>query len=111
MEEREREKTSLLKEDLDATAASKRRKLKREHLPSEAGEYSPAAPPPPPLTIGLSQSYDGRERGERKAPPPRPNYMEEPALRIHGKEAPNKMTRHDTDPYPHNIFKKNLSSK
>ncbi|KAM7467402.1 hypothetical protein LguiB_014964 [Lonicera macranthoides] len=96
--DREREKTSLLKEELDATAASKRRKLKREHLPSEAGEYSPAAPPPPPPTIGLSQSYDGRERGERKAPPPRPSYLEESALRIHGKEAPNKMTRHDTDP-------------
>ncbi|KAM7502379.1 hypothetical protein LguiB_001283 [Lonicera macranthoides] len=30
-------------------------------------EIFPAAPPPPPPTIGLLQSYDGRER-KRKAP-------------------------------------------
>lgn len=103
MEEREREKANLLKEDLDASASSKRRKLKREHLPAEAGEYLPAAPPPP-LTINLSQSYDGRERGDRKAAmPQRPGYIEEPGLRIHGKEAANKMTRRDTDQYPKKI--------
>ncbi|KAK2998541.1 hypothetical protein RJ639_023350, partial [Escallonia herrerae] len=95
-EERDREKANLLKEELDASAASKRRKLKREHMQSEAGEYSPAAPPP--LTIGLSQAYDGRERGDRKATMlQRPNYIEEPALRIHGKEAANKMARRDPD--------------
>lgn len=99
MEDREREKASLLKEDLDANAASKRRKLKREHIPAEAGEYLPAVPPPP-LTINLSQPYDGRERGDRKAAmPQRPGYIEEPGLRIHAKEAA-KMTRRDTDLYP-----------
>ncbi|KAA8529838.1 hypothetical protein F0562_034393 [Nyssa sinensis] len=96
--EREREKANLVKEDIDASAASKRRKLKREHMPSEAGEYSPAAPPPPPLTINMSQPYDGRERGDRKgAMVQRPGYLEEPGLRIHGKEATSKMTRRDTD--------------
>ncbi|KAF2315705.1 hypothetical protein GH714_040234 [Hevea brasiliensis] len=54
-------------EEMDISAASKRRKLKREQLSlGEAGEYSPVAPPPPPLPIGMSQSYDGRDRGDRK---------------------------------------------
>ncbi|GMP92964.1 hypothetical protein CsSME_00042993 [Camellia sinensis var. sinensis] len=95
--EREREKTNPLKEDMDANV-SKRRKLKREHLP-EAGEYSPAAPPPPPVNIGMSQPYDGRDRADRKGTMvQRPGYLEEPGLRIHGKEATSKMTRRDTEP-------------
>lgn len=97
--EREREKPNLLKEELDASAASKKRKIKREHLQPEAGEYLP--PGPPPLTINLSQPYDGRERAERKAAmPQRPGYIEEPGLRVHGKETINKMTRRDADQYP-----------
>lgn len=104
--EREREKANLLKEETDAIAASKRRKLKREHPPSgEAGEYSPVPPPPPPLSISLSQSYDGRDRGDRKGPPvQRAGYLEEPSVRIHGKEAASKMTRRDLDPYPSCLF-------
>ncbi|KAL7000789.1 hypothetical protein U1Q18_001940 [Sarracenia purpurea var. burkii] len=96
--EREREKTSLLKEDMDANAASKRRKLKRDHLP-EPGEYSPAAPPPPPLNIGIMpQPYDARDRGDRKGTiVQRPGYLEETGLRIHGKEATSKMTRRETE--------------
>lgn len=87
---------------MDASAASKRRKLKREHLPSgEAGEYSPVAPPPPPLSIGASQSYEGRDRGDRKgAMIQRAGYLDEPSLRIHGKEVVTKMTRRESDPYP-----------
>ncbi|KAI4313667.1 hypothetical protein L6164_026626 [Bauhinia variegata] len=98
--EREREKASILKEDMDLNAASKRRKLKREHLPtSEPGEYSPVAPPPPPPGI-ISQSYDGRDRGDRKGPIiQRAGYIDEPGLRIHGKEAAaSKMNRRDSDP-------------
>jgi THO complex subunit 2 len=93
-EERERERSGVLKEEMDANAAaSKRRKVKRDqHMSSEAGEYSP---PPPVLTINLSQSYDARER---KAPlSQRPNYLEDPPLRINAKDAPNKMTRRDSD--------------
>ncbi|OMO88902.1 hypothetical protein CCACVL1_08125 [Corchorus capsularis] len=98
--ERDREKPNLLKEDVDATAA-KRRKLKREHLPSgEPGEYSPVAPPPPPLSIGMSQSYDGRDRDRKGAMVQRGGYLEEPSMRIHGKEAASKMARRDPDPYP-----------
>lgn len=98
--EREREKANLLKDDMDASAASKRRKLKREHLPSgEAGEYSPVAPPAPPLSIGVSQSYEGRDRGDRKgAMIQRAGYLDEPSLRIHGKEVASKMTRRESDP-------------
>ncbi|XP_022776561.1 THO complex subunit 2 isoform X2 [Durio zibethinus] len=95
--ERDREKPNLLKEDVDATGA-KRRKLKREHLPSEPGEYSPVAPLPPPLAIGMSQSYDGRDRDRKGAMMQRGVYLEEPSVRIHGKEAANKMARRDTDP-------------
>ncbi|GMH01955.1 hypothetical protein Nepgr_003794 [Nepenthes gracilis] len=99
--DRERERLNLLKDEIDANAASKRRKLKREHLPGgEPGEYSPGAPLPSSISISLSQSYDGRERGDRKGSVvPRPGYFEEQALRIHGKEAaPSKMPRRDTDP-------------
>uniref|UniRef100_A0A2P2MC08 THO complex subunit 2 n=5 Tax=Rhizophora mucronata TaxID=61149 RepID=A0A2P2MC08_RHIMU len=97
--EREREKMNLLKEEMDTNAVSKRRKLKREHMSSdEAGEYTPVAPPPP-LTIGMSQSYDGRERGDRKAATiQRSGYMEEPPMRIHGNEMASKMARRDSDP-------------
>ena len=100
--EREREKTNPLKEEMDSSATAKRRKLKRDHLPTrEAGEYSPVAPPPPPLGIGMSHSYDGRERGDRKgAVIQRPSYLEEPPMRIHGKDVVGKMARRDTDPYP-----------
>lgn len=99
VEDREREKASLLKEDMDPSAASKRRKLKREHMPSgEAGEYTPAAPPPPPPAISMSQAYDGRERGDRKgAMVQRAGYLDEPGLRIHGKEVTGKMARRDAD--------------
>lgn len=103
--EREREKASILKEDIDSNAASKRRKLKRDHMPSEPGEYSPAAPPPPPLSINLSQPFDGRDRGDRKgAMVQRPAYLEEPGLRLHGKEAAGKAARRDTDLYPQFYF-------
>ncbi|XP_017222292.2 THO complex subunit 2 [Daucus carota subsp. sativus] len=94
--EREREKANLSKEDLDANA-SKKRKIKREPLQAEAGEYLPSGPPPP-LTINLSQPYDGRERVDRKAAmPQRAGYIEEPGLRGHGKETINKMTRRDAE--------------
>ncbi|KAK6921550.1 THO complex, subunitTHOC2, C-terminal, partial [Dillenia turbinata] len=98
--EREREKQNLMKEDMDATAASKKRKLKRDHMPQgEPGEISPAAPLPPSLPMGVSQSYDVRERGDRKGPMvQRAGYLEEPGLRIHGKEAASKMPRREPDP-------------
>ncbi|KAL9382224.1 hypothetical protein Peur_025259 [Populus x canadensis] len=98
--EREREKPHLLKEEMDAGAAAKRRKIKRDHLPTgEAGEYSPVAPPPPPLGSGMSQSYDGRDRGDRKGGTiQRTSYLEEPSIRIHGKDVAGKMARRDADP-------------
>ncbi|KAJ6975265.1 THO complex subunit 2-like isoform X1 [Populus alba x Populus x berolinensis] len=98
--EREREKTNLSKEEIDSSATAKRRKLKRDHLPTgEAGEYSPVAPPPPPLGIGMSHSYEGRGRGDRKgAMNQHASYLEEPLMRIHGKDVVGKMGRRDTDP-------------
>lgn len=91
---------------MDPSAASKRRKLKREHMPSgEAGEYTPVAPPPPPPAISMSQAYDGRERGDRKgAMVQRAGYLDEPGLRIHGKEVTGKMARRDADQYPQNKY-------
>ncbi|KAL5827745.1 hypothetical protein ACOSQ4_019542 [Xanthoceras sorbifolium] len=97
--DRDREKANLLKEDMDASVASKRRKLKREHLTSgEPGEYSPVAPPPPSLAMGVSQSYDGRDRGDRKGAMMRGGYMDDAAARIHNKEVAGKMARRDSDP-------------
>ncbi|KAK9115903.1 hypothetical protein Sjap_014850 [Stephania japonica] len=98
MKVEERDKLNLLKDDVDANAASKRRKLKRDHaLSVEPGEFS-LAPPPPPIALGMSQSYDVRERADRKgAMVQRPGYMEEPLPRLHGKEAANKMTRRESD--------------
>lgn len=100
--EREREKPNILKEELDLNAASKRRKLKREHLPAtEPGEYSPVAPPPLLPSIGMSQAYDGRDRGDRKGPMiQHAGYIDEPSLRIHGKEVAGKLNRRESDPYP-----------
>lgn len=99
--EREREKANMLKEEMEATAAAKRRKLKREHVASaEPGEYSPGAPPPP-LSVSLSQSYDTRGDRDRKgAMASRPIYLEEPGQRIHGKDMPTKMVRREADSYP-----------
>ncbi|KAI5382682.1 THO complex subunit 2, variant 4, partial [Lathyrus oleraceus] len=95
--EREREKANIPKEDLDLNAATKRRKLKREHLSTmEPGEYSPVAPAPPPPSIGMSQAYDARDR---KGPMiQHASYIDEPSLRIHGKEVANKLNRRDIDP-------------
>ncbi|KAL3635917.1 THO complex subunit 2 [Castilleja foliolosa] len=100
MEERERDKANMSKDDTDlSAAASKRRKLKREHIQSEPGEYLPSAPTPPPISISLSQSHDGRERGDRKGViAQRPLYAEEPGLRAHSKEAASKAARRDADP-------------
>ncbi|KAJ4960752.1 hypothetical protein NE237_020662 [Protea cynaroides] len=101
VEERDRDKVNLFKDDMDANAASKRRKLKREHLSSgEAGDNSLAVPPPPPLALGMSQSYDGRERGDKKgAVAQRSGYLGEPMPRVHGKEATSKITRRDDQIY------------
>ncbi|GFP83587.1 THO complex subunit 2 [Phtheirospermum japonicum] len=96
----ERDKANMSKDDIDLNAAaSKRRKLKREHIQSEPGEYLPAAPTPPPVSISLSQSHDGRERGDRKGViVQRPVYADEPGLRAHSKEAASKTARRDADP-------------
>lgn len=97
--EREREKASLLKEEVDANVASKRKKLKREHV-LEAGEFSPGAPAHHPLSMGMSQSYDKAVR--KGAIVHRPGYLEEPGLRYHGNEVLSKMSRHDAEQYPKN---------
>ncbi|KAG8382675.1 hypothetical protein BUALT_Bualt05G0101900 [Buddleja alternifolia] len=95
--DRERDKANISKDDAESNA-SKRRKLKRELMPSEPGEYLPAAPSPP-LSINLSQSQDGRDRGDRKGIiVQRQGYVEDPGLRVHNKEAASKATRRDTDP-------------
>lgn len=101
VEEKERERGNIVKDDLDATAASKRRKIKRDHLPSaeSSGDYPLVAPPAPPLATGISpQSYDGRERGDRKgAMVQRGAYIEDPVPRMHGKETASKITRRDNE--------------
>ncbi|KAK1302436.1 hypothetical protein QJS10_CPB12g01588 [Acorus calamus] len=100
VEDRDREKGTIVKDDMDPAAATKRRKIKRDHLSSEAsGEYPPVAPPPS-LSMGTSsQSFDGRERGDRKgvSTQQRAAYMEETVPRSHSKEATSKVTRRDNE--------------
>ncbi|XP_020090049.1 THO complex subunit 2 isoform X2 [Ananas comosus] len=100
VDERDRDKGNPLKEDSDPNVASKRRKLKKDQSSSSeaGGEYSPVIPPPPPHGAGISQSFDARERGERKGGmvQHRAAYVDE-VPRMHGKEAASKVNRRDTD--------------
>ncbi|KAF6168559.1 hypothetical protein GIB67_005171 [Kingdonia uniflora] len=100
MKVEEREKGSLLKDDMDVSTASKRRKIKRDHLSSgEVSEYPVAISPPHSHALGVSQIYDGRERGERKGNMvQRVGYLEDPGVRMHSKEAVSKIIRRDSDP-------------
>lgn len=96
----EREKVNIAKDDLDTNAASKRRKLKRDHLSSsDVSEYPMGVQPLPSASVSVSQSlYDGRERAERKVSAiQRAGFLEEPSPRMHGKEAANKITRRDSE--------------
>ncbi|KAI4357472.1 hypothetical protein L6164_001420 [Bauhinia variegata] len=94
------EREGLLMKVEERELPSKRPKLKKEHLPTaETGEYSSVAPPPPP-SIGVSQSYDGRDRGDRKGPIIQcAGYIDESGIKIHGKEAAaSKMNCRDSNP-------------
>ncbi|XP_010460420.1 PREDICTED: THO complex subunit 2-like isoform X2 [Camelina sativa] len=95
--EREREKSLPLKEDFEA---SKRRKLKREQQVSSAepGEYSPMPPHQSSLSTGMGpSSYEGRER-KSSSMIQHGGYLEEPSIRLVGKEASSKMARRDPEP-------------
>ncbi|XP_072998778.1 THO complex subunit 2 [Typha latifolia] len=98
VDDRDRDKGNLSKEDTDPNAASKRRKLKRDQPSSSeaGGEYSPVILPS--HGAGISQSFDSRERGERKGVmvQHRAAYMDE-APRVHSKEAVSKINRRETD--------------
>jgi len=61
----------------------------------EPGEYLPVNPLP---GIGMSQAYDGRDRRGRMIQ--HASYIDEPSLRIHGKELSSKLNRRESDPYP-----------
>ncbi|XP_042385261.1 THO complex subunit 2-like isoform X1 [Zingiber officinale] len=98
MDDRERDKVPMMKDDTELIAGSKRRKLKREHMPETGGEYSQAGQLPSSLASGMPQLYDGRERADKKAVigQQRAAYIEE-APRIHGKEAVGKINRRESD--------------
>ncbi|KAL8142098.1 hypothetical protein V2J09_015130 [Rumex salicifolius] len=97
VDDRDRERANLVKEEVDSSAALKRRKLKRD-AGVEPGEYSPGSLAPPP-SISATHDYDGRDRGERKGSlPQRPGYFVDPVSRAHVKEVPGKMARRDADP-------------
>ncbi|KAG9443939.1 hypothetical protein H6P81_015279 [Aristolochia fimbriata] len=98
IDERERDKGSTLKEDLDA-GASKRRKLKKEQPSAEGGGEYPLAPPSTSLAMGvLPPTYEGRDRGDRKGTiVQRQAYMDEPVQRMHGKEVSGKIPRREPE--------------
>ncbi|CAL9126100.1 unnamed protein product [Musa textilis] len=99
VDDRDRDKATMMKEDMDLTGGSKRRKLKRDHtLSSETGgEYSQVVPPPPPVAIAMPQSFD-RERADKKVAivQQRAAHMDD-APRMHGKEAGGKINRRESD--------------
>lgn len=90
---------------MDGSAASKRRKLKRDTPSAEAGSDYPLVSPSPPQIGISSQSHDAtRERGDRKgALMQRGAYMEDPVPRLHAKEAASKIGRRDNDQYEHTL--------
>ncbi|KAI0514027.1 hypothetical protein KFK09_010060 [Dendrobium nobile] len=98
VDERDREKGNPLKDDVDPTAV-KRRKLKRDHISESSGDYSTVMSSPSSLALGIPQSFDARERNDRKGGmiQHRAAYAEEPLPRLHGKEAAGKTTRRDVD--------------
>lgn len=104
VDERDREKGNPLKDDLDTTA-SKRRKLKRDHLSESVGDYLTAMPPPSSLAMGISQAFDARERGDRKvggmiqhrAAVAAAYVDEQGSSRLHGKETAGKPARREAD--------------
>ncbi|PIA63730.1 hypothetical protein AQUCO_00201224v1 [Aquilegia coerulea] len=89
----------IMKEDIDVGAGSKRRKIKRDHIPSGDGnDYSQAVTPTSLHSLGVAQSYDGRDRGDRKVPlVQRPAYSDDPMPRTHAKESVSKIARRDND--------------
>ncbi|XP_010531606.1 PREDICTED: THO complex subunit 2-like [Tarenaya hassleriana] len=96
-EAREREKATLLRDEMEASSAmaSKSRKIKRgqQHMPSaEPGEYSP-----PPMGQ-QSSLYEGKDRKNSMILQHGGGYLEEPGIRLHGKEVMSKMARRDPDP-------------
>ncbi|KAJ6816641.1 THO complex subunit 2 [Iris pallida] len=98
VDERDRDKGSILKDDIDSIAVSKRRKLKRDHTSSyEAGEMLPQ--PPVSLPVGMLPTFDARERGDRKGIvlQHRAGYIDEQGPRLHGKEAASKINRREAD--------------
>lgn len=106
--EREKEKGSLMKDDDMASASSKRRRLKRDHL--SGGEMGTNfGPVPPPLMTGPALPYDGRDRDRKGGSVPARGapYLEDVPYeskgpssgRGHGKES-TKVTRREHDQYP-----------
>ncbi|KAL2653101.1 hypothetical protein R1flu_021229 [Riccia fluitans] len=115
--EREKEKPVFTKEEAEGSAAlSKRRRLKRDHLPPPEipANFGPAPPPPPPPPppAGIGPVYEGRERDRKVLP--RNVYAEEgpydnkgPGVgggsggggggggRMHGKEVKGARREHD----------------
>ncbi|KAK6146688.1 hypothetical protein DH2020_020557 [Rehmannia glutinosa] len=117
-EERERrrseENASALQDDTKRRREDEFRDRKRDERDalSIKGAYAirtwrvfTSLPAPPPVSINLLQSHDGRDRGDRKGViVQRPGYAEDPGLRAHSKEAASKATRRDADPYPYQAF-------
>ncbi|KAL3684910.1 hypothetical protein R1sor_002932 [Riccia sorocarpa] len=119
--EREKEKAIFAKEEAEGSAAlSKRRRLKRDHLPPPEipANFGPPPPPPPPPPVAIGPGYEGRERDRKVLP--RNVYAEEAPYdnkgqgvgggsgggggggRMHGKET--KVARREHDQYPRKLI-------
>ncbi|CAO2181939.1 unnamed protein product [Urochloa humidicola] len=97
VDERDREKGTVMKEDSDPSNASKRRKVKREQPSLEAGEYAPSAPQPPSHGTGSSQLSDVRERERKGAISQHRSSHTDDLPRTHSKDTTSKPSRREAD--------------
>nr|CAB3479237.1 unnamed protein product [Digitaria exilis] len=97
VDDRDREKGTIMKEDSDPNNASKRRKVKREQPSLEAGEYAPSAPQPPSHGTGSSQLFDVRERERKGVISQHRSSHADDLPRTHGKDTTSKPSRREAD--------------
>ncbi|KAF0916503.1 hypothetical protein E2562_007582 [Oryza meyeriana var. granulata] len=96
VDDRDRDKGIIVKEEGDPNSASKRRKIKREQSGLEAGEYTPSAPQLPSHGTSSSQLFETRERERKGAISQHRASHADDLPRMHGKDS-SKTSRREAD--------------
>ncbi|TVU36042.1 hypothetical protein EJB05_17953 [Eragrostis curvula] len=101
VDDRDREKGIAMKEDIDPSNASKRRKVKRDQSSLEAGEYTPSVPQAAMHGTGSSPSFDVRERERKGVISQHRTSHADDLPRTHGKDTTSKQSRREADHTAH----------